>query len=84
MSTPNQGHEGAAQPMMSLQGGTGPVFTQMPSDQSTNYENPRGQSDNAADQPWDATVIGSGMHGGDTATTRDSSSNGMRPEPNPA
>lgn len=87
-TTPNEGHEGAAQPMMHLQGGTGPVFTQMPSDQSENYENvPRG--DYSSNMPesaneWERTVIGSGMSGGATATTRDTSNNGMRPEPHPA
>lgn len=87
-TTPNEGHEGAAQPMMSLQGGTGPVFTQMPSDQSMNYENvPRGDySSNmpAGGNHWDETVIAGGMQGGATASTRDTSNNGMRPEPSPA
>lgn len=82
-SSPNEGHEGAAQPMMSLQGGTGPVFTQQPMDMSMNYENARPQSDTQMTE-WDSTVIGTGMHGGATATTRDTSNNGMRPEPSPA
>ena len=64
-STSNQGHEGAAQPMMHLQGGTGPVYTQAPDDQSENYMNTRGQSENAMID-WASTVIGSGMKGGDT------------------
>jgi hypothetical protein len=76
----NAGHEGAAQPMMSLQGSMGPVFTQMPNDQSMNYDNARPQSDTMMTE-WDSTVIGSGMKGGDNASTRDSSSNGMRPDP---
>lgn len=79
----NAGHEGAAQPMMSLQGSMGPVYTQMPSDQSENFENARPQSDTQM-RDWEADVIGSGMHGGATASTRDTSNNGMRPEPSPA
>jgi hypothetical protein len=82
MSTPNQGHEGGSQPMMSLQGGTGPVFTQAPME-SENQMNARPQSDDMPAQMWDATVIAGGNKGGDTPN-RDTSSNGMRPEPNPA
>lgn len=79
-STPNQGHEGAAQPMMSLQGSMGPVFTQAPSDQSENYMNTRGQSDDMPAQMWDATVIAGGNRGGDTPN-RGTDNNGMRPDP---
>lgn len=56
-------HE-STKPMMHLQGDNGPVYTQQPMD-SENVENPRGQ--NVSEWPgWNTTVIGSGMHGGDT------------------
>ncbi len=76
----NAGHEGAAQPMMHLQGSMGPVYTQAPSDQSENYMNTRGQSDDMPSEMWDSTTIGSGMKGGDTAN-RGTDSNGHRSAP---
>jgi hypothetical protein len=64
MATSNEGHEGGSQPMMSLQGGTGPVYMQAPLD-SENQMNDRPQSDDMPMQGmWDTTVIGSGMNGG--------------------
>lgn len=56
------GHSGA-KPQMHLQGGTGPVYMQAPSDQSVNYMNTRGQSSDPW-TPWDSTSLDSS--GGDT------------------
>lgn len=71
-------HE-SAKPMMSLQGDMGQVYTQMPDDQSTNYENPRGQAD-APMTNWASTTIGSGSNGGDTPN-RGTDTNGRRTPP---
>lgn len=64
MATSNEGHEGAAQPMMSLQGNIGTAHEQAPL-MSENQMNDRPQSDDMPMQGmWDTTVIGSGMNGG--------------------
>lgn len=52
------GHEGGMKPMHHLKGSTGPVHTQMPDDQSTNYENHRGESPSPW-KGWDSTTLAS-------------------------
>lgn len=52
------GHSGT-KPMMGLQGGMAAPNTQAPSDQSTNYMNARGQSDDPW-VGWDSTSLEKG------------------------
>lgn len=49
-------HEGASQPLASLQGGMEGPHTQMPND-STAMTNPRSASEDAVLQSWDSTVL---------------------------
>ncbi len=71
-------HEGASLPMMHLQGSMGPVYTQEPDDQSTNYENDRPQSANDI-TPWNTTTLDS--TGGDHSPVGSHDHNGYRTPP---
>lgn len=76
------GHSGN-KPMMSLQGGMASPNTQAP---ITSEAMTGGRVSGTAESPGVApteTIVGSGMHGGDTAN-RSSDSNGHRGRPSPA
>ena len=76
-TTPSPYHH-SAMPMMSLQGGTGPVFVQAIMAHDTNYMNDRPQS--STDMiAWDSTSLAS--TGGEHSPVRSSDHNGYRTPP---